>query len=104
MHKIYNLIVFQKNNNYNRAWRRTPLNRRVKTDRYLIGYLMILKGICFSNKSEQHPIRSLCLFKRRLYNTMKYANKNTTDYLVRFHNAQKVNEDYNVSLITKDVQ
>ena len=35
---------------------------------------------------------------------MQYANKNTTDYLVRFFNAQKVNEAYNGSLITKGVQ
>ena len=41
---------------------------------------------------------------RRLYNTMKYANENTTDYLVRFRNAQKFIEACNRSLITKGVQ
>ena len=35
---------------------------------------------------------------------MQYANENTTDYLVRFRNAQKVNEAINRSLITKGVQ
>ena len=35
---------------------------------------------------------------------MHYANDNTTDYLVRFRNAHKFNEDCNGSLITKGVQ
>ena len=35
---------------------------------------------------------------------MQYANKNTTNYLVRFRNAQKVNEACNGRLITKGVQ
>ena len=35
---------------------------------------------------------------------MEYANENTTNYLVRFRNAQKVNEAYNRSLIIKGVQ
>ena len=39
-----------------------------------------------------------------MYNTIQYANENTTDYLVRFRNAQKVNEACNGSLITKGVQ
>ena len=59
----------------------------VKTDRYPIGYLIILKKICLSNQSKQHPIRSLCFSTWRLYNTMQYASENTTDYLVRFRNA-----------------
>ena len=42
--------------------------------------------------------------KRLLYNTMQYSNENTTDYLVRFRNAWKVNEACNVSQIKKDVQ
>ena len=41
---------------------------------------------------------------RRLYNTLQYANKNTTEYLARFHNAQKVNEACDGNLITKGVQ
>ena len=35
---------------------------------------------------------------------MQYANENTTDYLVSFWNAQKVNEACDGSLITKGVQ
>ena len=76
----------------------------VKTDQYPIDYLMILKSVCFSNQSEQHPIRSLCLSMSRLYNIMQYANENTTDYLVRFRNSQKFNEACNGSLITKGAQ
>ena len=73
----------------------------VKTEQDPIGYLMILKRICFSNQSKQHPIRPLCLSTRRLYNTMQYANNNTTNYLVRFHNAQKVNEACNRSRLPR---
>ena len=76
----------------------------VKTDQDPIGYLLILKKICFSNQSEQHPIRLFCLSTRRLYNNMQYTSKNTTDYLVRFRNAQTVNEACDGSLITKGVQ
>ena len=65
---------------------------------------MILKRLWFSNDYEQNTICSLCLSTRRLYNTMQYASDNTTDYLVRFRNAQKVNEACNGSLITKGVQ
>ena len=35
---------------------------------------------------------------------MQYANENITNYLVRFRNAQKVNEACDGSLITKGVQ
>ena len=35
---------------------------------------------------------------------MQYANKNTTSYLVRLHNSQKVNEACKGSLTTKGVQ
>ena len=35
---------------------------------------------------------------------MKNSNNNTTDYLVRFRNYQKVNEACNGSLITKGLQ
>ena len=35
---------------------------------------------------------------------MQYSNEKTTDYLVSFPNAQKVNEACNGSLITKGVQ
>ena len=73
----------------------------VKTDQDQVGHLMILKRICFSNQYEKHPICSLFLSTRRLYNTMQYANNNTTDYLFSFYNAQKVNEACDGSLITR---
>ena len=76
----------------------------IKTEQDPINCLMILKKICFSNQSEQHPIYLLFLYMRRLYNTIYYANKNTTKYLVTFWNAQRFNEDLNGSLITKSVQ
>ena len=41
---------------------------------------------------------------RRLCNTIQYVSDNTTEYLVRFRNAQKVNEACGGSLITKSVQ
>ena len=104
MHKIYNLIVGQTNEQLKEKAVSDATFQAVKTDLYLIGYLMILKRICFSNKSEQHPIRSLWISTMRLYKTMHYAHKKTTDYLVRFWNAQKVNEACDGSLITKGVQ
>ena len=104
MHKIYNIIVGQTNGRLQKKAALYATFQAVKTDRYLVGYLIILKSICFSNHSEQHLIRSLFLYMRRLYNTMKYTNNNTTNYLVRFCNAQKVNEACNGSLISKGVQ
>ena len=104
MHKIYNLILDQTNEELQEKAVSNITFQTVNTDIYPIGYLMILKRICFSNQSEQHPIRSLCLSTRRIYNTMQYANKNTTDFLVRFRNAEKVNEACDRSLITKGVQ
>ena len=104
MHKIYNLILGQTNEQLQDKSTPDATFHAVKTDRDPIGYLMILKRICFSNQSEQHPIRSLCLSTRRLYNTIQYANENTTDYLVRFRNAHKVNEACDGGLITKGVQ
>ena len=47
---------------------------KLKSGLDLILYLMIIKNLCFSNKSEQHPIWSLCLANRRLYNTVQHAN------------------------------
>ena len=104
MNKIYNLIVGQTNEQLQEKAGSDATLQAFKTDRYPIGYLMILKRICFSNQSKQHPIRSLCLSTRHRYNTIQYAKENTTDYLVRFRNAQKVNEACNGSLITKGVQ
>ena len=104
MHKIYNLVVSQTNEKLKEKAASDSTFQAVKTGRDLIGYLMILKRLYLSNQSEQHPIRVLCLPTRRLYNTTKCANKNTTNYLVRFRNAQKVNEACNGILITKGVQ
>ena len=41
---------------------------------------------------------------RRMYNTMQYANENTTYCLVSFHNSHKNNESCNGSLVTNGVQ
>ena len=104
MHKIYNLIMGQTNEQLQEKAASDATFQAVKTDRDPIGYLMILKKICFSNQLEQHLIGSLCLSMRRLYNNMQYASENTNDYLIRFRNAQKVNEACDGSLITKGVQ
>ena len=79
MHNIYNLIVVQTNEQLQEKEASDATFQAVKIYRYPIGYLMILKRVCFSNQSEQHPIRSLCLSMSRLYNIMQYANENTTD-------------------------
>ena len=104
MHNIYNITVVQNKEQLQEKASSDATLQAVKTDRDPIGYLMILKRICFSNQSEEHPIRSLCLYTRRLYNTMQYANDNTTHYLVRLRNDQKVNEACDGSLITKGVE
>ena len=57
MHKIYNLIVGQTNEQLQKKAASDATFQAVKTDRDPIGYLMILKNICFLNQSEQHPIR-----------------------------------------------
>ena len=104
MHKMYNLIVVQTNEQLQEKAASDATFQVVKTDQDPIGYLMILKRLCSSNQSEMHPINSLCLSTRRLHNNMQYANNNTTNYLVRFLNSHKVNEACNESLITKGVQ
>ena len=83
-HKIYNLIVGKTNEQLQEKATSDATFQAVKTKRDPIFYLMILKRLCFSNQYDQHPIQSSCLSKRHIYNTMHYANKNTTDYLVRF--------------------
>ena len=70
MHKIYNLVVGQTKEKLQDKAASESSFRAVKTDQYPIGYLMILKRLCFSNQYEQHPIHSLCLATRRMYNTM----------------------------------
>ena len=47
MHKIYNLIVGQKNEQLQEKAASDTNFQAVKTDQYPIGYLMILKRICF---------------------------------------------------------
>ena len=49
MHKIYNLIVGQKNEQLQEKAASNATFQAVKTDQDPIGYLMILKKICFSN-------------------------------------------------------
>ena len=71
MHKIYNLILGQTNEQLQEKAASDATFQEVKTDRYPIGYLMILKKIYFSNQLEQHPIRSLCLSMSQLYNTIQ---------------------------------
>ena len=78
--------------------------RVVKTGQYPIEYLIILKKLFFSNQYEQHPILSICLVNRLLYNTIQYINDDTTDYLVRFCNLHKVNKAFNGSLISRGFQ
>ena len=56
MHKIYNLIVGQTDEQLKEKATSDATFQAIKADQYLIGYLMILKRLCFSNQSEQHPI------------------------------------------------
>ena len=79
MHKINNLIVVQTNEQLQYKAESDATFQAVNTNQDPIGYLIILKSICFSKQYDQHPTRSLCLFKRRFYNTIQYANKNTTE-------------------------
>ena len=60
--------------------------KAVKTGLDPIGYLMIIKNLCFLNQYEQQPIRCPFLTTRQLYKTIQYTKNNTTDYLVRFRN------------------
>ena len=56
MHKIYNLIVGQTNEQLQEKAASDATFQAVKTDGHPIGYLMILKGIFFSNQYEKHMI------------------------------------------------
>ena len=53
MHKIYNLIVGQTNEQLQEKSALDATFHAVKTDPDPIGYLMILKKICFSNQSKK---------------------------------------------------
>ena len=77
-HKIYNLILVQTHEKLQEKAALDATFKAVKDDQEPIGYMMILKRLCFLIQSEQHPIRSFFLDIRRLYNTMSYVNKNTT--------------------------
>ena len=74
MHKIHNLIVGQTNEQLQEKAASDATLQAIKTDQDPIGYRIILKKICFSNQSEQHPTCSLCLSARRLYKTIQYLN------------------------------
>ena len=91
MHNIYNLIIGQTNKKIQEKASSDAAFQVINTYQDPIGYLMILKNICFSNQLEEHPTCSLCLTTRRLHNAIQYASKNTTNYLVIFRNTQKIN-------------
>ena len=59
MYKIYNVIVGQTNEQLQEKPASEYTFRVVKTYQDPIGYLMILKRLCFSNQSNQNPIRTL---------------------------------------------
>ena len=104
MHNIYNLIVGNTNGKLQEKLASDATFQAVKTGRDPIRYLMILKKICFLNQYEKHPIRSICIAIRRLYNIIQYTKNNTTDNLVKLWNAQKFNEAWNGRLISRGVQ
>ena len=70
IHNIYNIISVQGYEQLQDKATPDDTFQAVKSDQDPIGYLIILNRLCFSNKSEQQPIRSLCLATRCLYNTM----------------------------------
>ena len=86
MHTIYNLIKGQTNEQLQQRAALDDTFQAVKTDQHPIGYLMIMKRLCFSNQPKPHPIRSLCLSTVNLYKTMGYSNNNITTYYFRFMN------------------
>ena len=66
MHKIYKIIVGNKNEQIQDKAALDATLQAVKTGQDPIDYLMILKKLCYSNKSDQRPICPLCLATRRL--------------------------------------
>ena len=104
MHKIYNIIVGQTNNQLQEKAELESTFQAVNIDRDPTVYLLILKKLWLSNQSIQHPIQFLCLETRQMHNTMNKFNKNTTNYLFRFYNYHKVNDAWNGSLISRGVQ
>ena len=79
MHNMYNLIMVHTNKQLQEKVASDATLQAVNTVRDNIGYLMILKKLCFSNQSGQHPIRSILLATSLLYNTMQHVNNNMTD-------------------------
>ena len=90
MHNIYNLIVGQTNDKLQEIESLDATFQAVKSGQDLIGYLIILKNLCLSKQSEQHPIRPLYLATKWLYNNIQNSNKNTTYFLFSFHYSDKV--------------
>ena len=78
MHKIYNLIMSQTNEQLQEQVESDATFHDVKSGRYHIGYLMILKKLFLSNQSKQHPNLSLCLTNGKIYNTVQHAKKTRT--------------------------
>ena len=56
MQKIYNPIAGQTNEQLQEKAESDATFQGFKSDRYSIGYLMILKRLCLSNQYYQHPI------------------------------------------------
>ena len=55
MHKIYNIIVVQMNEQLQEKAESDATLQSIKTDLEPIVYMMILKRLCLSNQSEHHP-------------------------------------------------
>ena len=104
MHNISNIFLGQTNEQLQGKAALDATLQVVKIGQDPIRYLIIPKKLCFSNKSKKHPICSLCMTMRILYNKMLYTKKNTTNYLIRFYNSQNSIEACNGSLITRGFQ
>ena len=100
INNIYNLFMGQTNEKLLEKASSGSTFQAVKIGQDPILYLMILNNLCFSNQSEQHPIIYLFLETRQLYNTMQHINYNTSNYLIRLRNSQKVNQSCNGNLIS----
>ena len=64
MHNIYNIILGQTTYQLQDKAASYATFQEVKSGQDLIGYLMILKKLLFSNQYEHHPIRFLFLSTR----------------------------------------
>ena len=70
MHKIYNLIVVQTHEQLQEKATPDKTLQAFKSEREPIGYLIILKRLYFSNKSEQKTIRWIWMAIMCMYNIM----------------------------------